>query len=207
MLNKCFKFLFRSRDEKIADLQDKVSVLKANLTKEVARTDELSLDLACAGLKLVKALADLDKAAKKHEAYESQINAAEQRLECAVNESELLNSNLKKVLEHKEDELRLQAKAKRQQDKVLDDYQKQIANFRNENKDLIAKNENLYKQIKSMGLCIMEKKDVDGRMFSRIAPVFDDEGYKLMKEGKGRLKVRLVHPDGNKQLAYIEAAD
>lgn len=42
-------------------------------------------------------------------------------------------------------------------------------------------------------------KDIKGRVFFRIAPHLDAEGYEKLKAGEGHMSCKLIYPDGSRQ--------
>lgn len=127
-----------------------------------------------------------------------------QELERASDEHKALKIKTDKIIHELRTELKLRKDTTEQDKVMIEDLRKQVNRLYEEHGTLIATRERLSAQLKALNICIMAKKDVIGRAFSRIAPLINEEGYDLLKSKTGRMKLKLMHPDGEKLVVFVE---
>lgn len=203
-MKRIAEWVYRKRDAKIASLCDEISALKLeneNLHDSIIliRQEKDSCNDRCLRLNTV-----LEHAQEDHKLATDRCQTLQTLLADAKEHNQLSKASLAEEINCLKTEIEAKTKTLLANDSVHTDMQKQINTALKDCKELRTANNTLYKQIDKMGLCIMNKKDVYGRVFTRMAPLLDDEGHKLLRENSGRMKVQLIRSDGVKSIAYIE---
>lgn len=115
--------------------------------------------------------------------------------------------HFKQLVDHLEGEIYRRQKEKEdfklQLNATIHDLQTRLDKEILECKGLKLKKDELVQKIADVNLYMMDEKDVEGRPFARIAPLLDKEGYEDLKKGKGRMKFKLVFPDGKIKVVEV----
>lgn len=187
-----------SKDKYLDDLNKKLENAKENLHQVTANKNQ-AVSVA------------VSKMAEEHALYKKSVAEQEsglmQKLEDAKSQCHQHKQELNECegrIFHLQKALGVQ---KEQHDVGLTALQQEIFRDRKEKKELALRCERLQQLLDDMALYLMDPKDIEGRLFSKIAPLIDEEGYKLLKEGKGRLKAKIIEPGRKSRVVYLEKAD
>ena len=214
--------VYKELDVANANLQNmhiQLMELKSDLAQKALQIIDLNKKLGASDTELtkaeIKANAKVQEACKllqlEHSKYRESVLEKEQLTDKKLEEMHSTCRQHKQELEECEGQVFHLAKAlelqKSQHDVSIEALQTEVLRHRQEKKDLTFRVERLQQLLDDMSLYLMDPKDVDGRIFSKIAPLIDEEGYALLKEGKGRLKAKIIEPGRKHRVVYLEKAD
>ena len=212
---KEMKAAYQSRPEVSAQLQ----AMAEELEKRSNQISSLVQELGKLKTAQNKAQNATDLAVKKatdallveHAKYKESVLEKELILTNQLDSAKNLSRHLKQELDESDGQVFHLQKAvssvKEQADVSIDALQKELLRERQEKKDLVFRAERLQKLLDDMQLYLVDPKDVEGRIFSKIAPLIDEEGYELLKAGSGRLKAKIIEPGRQSRIIYLEKAD
>lgn len=185
--------------------------------EELSELDSQKVKQACEEAlqhkEALKKLEDTHVAERQRQIQLERKNSAEREahLEAKYKEAESLAHQYKQESEAFAGDLYHARKAaenqKAQSNISVELLQKEVMLEKKERAELKSKNERMQNLLADMSLYMIDPKDIDGKIFSRIAPLIDAEGYELLKSGEGRLKAKIIEPGRKSRVIYLEKAD